>query len=234
MADLERFKGVKAVIADWDDTKVNTRPKIVEIVDNFADILEVERPGESGLLEFWGQSVEEIIHGLFGRHRPQLSSREILDQYIASVPTDYCPYPINGVEQAVLRLQTMGYIQGVISSGSRNDILRAIQLHYPALDGVYVFIHGRQDTPKRKPHPEVFDLAFNDHLYPMGITEAQTVYVGDFHGDFDAAQARGLLFLGIVDNEKAKDWFLKRGLDEQLMFSSFTQVPDFFERIQNS
>lgn len=234
MTNLKRFKKVKAIISDWDDTKVSTRPKIVEIVDNFAESLGVEKPGEEGLLKFWGQSVEEIVYGLFGKHLPHLSSQELLEQYEANVPSDYSPYPIVGVEKAVLDLRQMGYVLGIVSSGPSKGIIRDIKLHYPLLDGLYSFLHGREDTPKRKPNPEVFDPAFNDILYPLGISEKQTVYVGDFHGDFDAALARGLLFLAIADNDKTKKWFLDKGLAEELIFSSFTQVPKFFENLNKS
>lgn len=233
MTNLKRFKKIKAIIFDWDDTKVSTRPKIVEIVDNFADILGVEKPGEEGLLKFWGQSVEEIVHGLFGKYKPNLSSQELLEQYEATVPLDYCPYPITGVEDAVMRLHNMGYILGVVSSGPSKGIIRDIKQHYPLLEDIYTFIHGKEETPKRKPNPEVFGPAFNGFLYPKDITEKQTVYVGDFHADYEVAKARGLLFLGIADNNKTKKWFLDKGLDKNLIFPSVIQVVDFFEKINN-
>lgn len=230
MADLERFKQVKAVVADWDDTIVGTLPKVVEIVDGFADILGVGRPGEAGLIKFWGRTVEEIIHGLFGAHRPHISSQELFQQYIASVPKDYCPYPLDGIEPAVTRLHQMGYIQGIVSSGPREGILRGICTHYPSLESVYTFIHGADDTPARKPDPRAFDPAF-EILRSMGITEGETVYVGDFHGDYEAAVARGMLFLGIEAHHKSREWFIQKGLEEELRLPSFAAVPRFLEAI---
>lgn len=222
MVDLEPFKYVKAVIADWDDTTISTFPSVVKIVDNFADILGVERPGETGLLQFWGQPVEEVIYKLFGKHNQSLSS-----------PPDNCRYPILGVEQAVLKLSEMRFLQGIISSGPREGIIRDIRTYYPTLSSVYTFICGTENTLIRKPNPKVFDTAFNESLYPRDINEKQTVYIGDFYGDFDAATARGLLFLGIANNNKARNWFIERGLEEDLIFSSFTLIPDFFESVQN-
>lgn len=230
MANLERFKQVKAILADWDDTKVGTFPRIAEIVDDFAGILGVERPGQLGLLEFWGRTVEEIIHGLFGKHRPHLSSKELLEHHIATMPPDYRPNPIAGVEQAVIGLNEMGYIQGIVSSGPKKGILRDIRAYYPSLEEIYSFIHGAEDLPVRKPDPRVFDQAFGI-LKPLGITEAETVYIGDFHGDHDAAIARGMLFLGIEAHHKSIEWFKERGLENELRFSTFSQIPDFFENL---
>lgn len=232
MADLEKFRQVKAVIADWDDTKVGTFPKIVEIVDSFADILGVNRPGEAGLLKFWGKTIEEIIHGLFGQHRPHLSSQELLQQYMANVPKDYCPYPLEGIESAVNQLHQMGFIQGIVSSGPKAGILRDIRAHYPSLVGIYAFVHGAEDLSARKPDPRAFDPAFKI-LESMGITESQTVYVGDFHGDHEAAIARGMLFLGIEAHHKSKEWFAQRGLEQELRLPSFTAVPAFFEAFKD-
>lgn len=230
MVDLERFREVKAIISDFDDTLVATFPKIVRIVDNFADTLGVEPPGETGLLEYWGKPMVDMIHGLFGKKTPHLTPEELLTQYKTSVPKDFFLDPIEGIEESVTKLHQRGYLQGIVSSGPKGSILKTLRAHYPSLEKRYTFIHGEEDLLFKKPDPRAFDNAF-EVLRSMGVSERQAVYVGDFHSDYDAAINRGMLFIGIEAHQRSKEWFIQRGLDEKLRLPSFSCIPNFFAAV---
>lgn len=232
--NLEQLKDIKSIIVDWDDTIISTRPAVIQIVNNFADTLGIPRPGEEGLLKYWGLSVEEMVEGLFAKHRPGLTFEELFAHYTLSIQPNNKRVPFKGIEEAIFKLNRLDYIQGIISSGSNEAIIRDINTHYPGVTSVYSFIHGREETQHTKPDPRVFDKAFDNVLYPKGIDESQTVYVGDFHKDFMAAKARGLHFIGVADNPRSRDSFIDRGLDERLIFSSFVEISDFIYNLRQS
>lgn len=96
-----------------------------------------------------------------------------------------------GAAETLERLARAGFVQGLVSSGSRPRIERDL-VRLRVLDFFSVVVCGG-DTPNRKPHPEPLLHA----LDRLGLRPEQVAYVGDSPEDIEMARAAGAFSIGI-------------------------------------
>jgi len=98
---------------------------------------------------------------------------------------------IPGARAALDRLERAGLLQGLVTSGNRERVVR--DLAALNVDGFFRTVVCAEDVQQRKPHPEGLLLAL-EHL---GLGPEGVVYVGDSPEDVEMARAAGVFAVGI-------------------------------------
>lgn len=98
---------------------------------------------------------------------------------------------IEGVAQALERLDRAGLVQGVVTSGERERVGREIADF--GLSRYFPVVVCSQDVVYRKPHPEALELA----LARLKVAAPDAAYVGDSPEDVKMAQAAGAFAVGV-------------------------------------
>jgi phosphoglycolate phosphatase-like HAD superfamily hydrolase len=228
MNSRERLRDVRGVVKDFDDTSTNTIGRIQELLDEFASQLGAPPPGMDGLLRFWGEPLGSILAGLFPHHAHQTSTEQLTQQYLASVPSEWEPYPLPDLEQIAMRLQLLGMVQGIASIESEVKIRQFLLKHHPTLIDTYAFIYGRETGGNDKIDPQFFKPVLAA-LHTQGVNKNQWVYVGDQVKDYLGAVAAGGLFIGVAGNERTRQRFLEAGVENDLLLPSLNKLPDLLE-----
>ena len=219
---LERLAHIKAVVSDWDDTKVATFPSCLTLYQEFAREHGLPEPTEADLDALWGRPVPEINQGLFPNENPE----DIEHMFYAFVDyVDFCIEPFPTTEDDVLHIRGLGYHQGVVSSAPRRGLQKTLDRHLPTLHEAYAFIHSACDSTVHKPDRRVFDPGFEILRNDDGITEDEIVYVGDGLYDYQASKARGIPFIAVTTGRTKRKKFIQEGLDEDFILTDFSQLP---------
>jgi HAD superfamily hydrolase (TIGR01549 family) len=98
---------------------------------------------------------------------------------------------VTGAPEAVARLGAAGLKLGLVTSGSRTRVEREIEAL--GFGGSFAAVLCAGDYQQRKPHPEALLLA----LGRMGVSAAESAYVGDSPEDVHMARAAGVFAVGI-------------------------------------
>ncbi len=93
-------------------------------------------------------------------------------------------YP--GVADMVLAIRAAGFRTGMVTSKNRSGAERGLRI--AGLEGTMDVLVGADDVENPKPHPEPVFKAL-DHL---GVSAAETIYVGDSVHDMQAGRAAGV------------------------------------------
>ncbi len=217
---MDRLVEVRAVIFDWDDTKVQTYPALCRLYPAFASTLGLPPPTPETISNHMGVSLPNML-ALFW---PDVDRETIFKQFMEySDVMQPCFEPFEDT-LAVTTLLKEKYVLGVVSSGPRIGIERAIERHLKLPLDTYRFIHGADECKYHKPDPRVFDEAF-DILKQDGITEEQSIYVGDNIKDYHAARGRGLRFVPVISGFTSREKFIAAGVPESLIIPGIRGLP---------
>ena len=94
--------------------------------------------------------------------------------------------PYEGVVDEIRRLKQAGKRLGVVTSKLRDGAMRGLRIS--ALDDTFDIVIGCDDVTHSKPHPEPVLKA----VEALGVTPAETVFVGDSRHDMEAGLAAGV------------------------------------------
>ncbi len=95
--------------------------------------------------------------------------------------------PNDGAEELIRELQAKGLALAVVSRNSRAAVIRALE-NFPSIGpSDFDVIISRDDAILPKPHPDGIRLAARK----MGVSNGETLVVGDFHFDIDAGLRAG-------------------------------------------
>ncbi len=222
---MNNLSSIKAIIFDWDDTKVSTFHTCFDLFNNYAQKKSLPPISLEQLKQHWGKPVQGILSGLWEKEDGHLLTTDFL---LFQRKTKFIPQPFSYTLQTVLTLKTQGYLLGVLSSSPRITIQDTIKTYLPELSDQYVFIHGSEDTPVHKPNPKVFDIAL-EQLLKRNITGKEVIYVGDGLNDFLAAKSRGLAFIAVTSGFTLKNEFQQYGLKEEYILPSLESLPQLLQ-----
>ena len=164
------IRTIRAILFDFDGTL--TRP----------DSLDFQRLREE-LSSPAGAPILEYIQGLPPDRRRRclrVLHRFEMEGAARSRPND-------GAEELIRELQEKGLPLAVVSRNSRAAVVRALE-NFPSIGpSDFDVIISRDDDVLPKPHPAGIRLAAST----MGVSEGETLVVGDFHFDIDAGLRAG-------------------------------------------
>lgn len=213
------LREIKVIFHDWDDTAVKTWKSIFVLYQNFALLSNLRVPELAELKRLWGNPVIKILAGLW----PQEDSKDLESRFVAAVPPDHAVEPFPWLEATIEQLAAANFILGVISSTPRGSVERT-QAKYGLNLALYDHFQTGDDCVFHKPNPRVFDQAMAK-IAAREIPENKVLYLGDSLGDFKAALARKITFVGVTTGFTSRQDFLSAGLEQDLILDNFGQLP---------
>ncbi len=215
-------RNIKAIISDWDDTKVATFSSVFDFYKSFSASENLEAPTMNTIRLYWGKTMSQLLQGLW----PTLELPVLEEKFWGYVKkVDFAIKPFPYTERTIRRLKKNGYILGVISTGPKKGMHDTLRKYFQLPEDTYTFFFSGDDTPFHKPDPRVFDKAL-EILQQMKIVKEDVLYVGDSLIDYAAAKNRGILFYAVTSGFTTKEQFIQNGLEEKYILNNFGELPD--------
>lgn len=127
---------------------------------------------------------------------------------------------IEGAGETVAKIKKKGYRLGVVSSGNECRINREVK--ELGLSGVFEVMICHEHISNRKPHPEGIEIA----LQLLGISPAQTAYVGDSPEDIQMGKSANVTTVGVLSSYPTS-WKL-RAAEPDIYLESFADLTNHF------
>jgi HAD superfamily hydrolase (TIGR01549 family) len=183
---------IKAVIFDMDDTLLQTfKIKSLQLIEAGKRFYNIEITEEK-LMQKWGQPYQEVLNFIFDYVEPF----ESIQKNYMSLQNEFQATAHPDVIDTLKSLKDAGYILGLLTAAARENVI--IDLAHSKIDASYFFkIQSADDTSMHKPDPRVFEPTL-EALAEIGITNLETVYIGDAIRDQIAAKGAGVRFIGVT------------------------------------
>jgi len=214
----------KAIISDWDDTKVSTFRTCIKLYADFATRYSLRIPSSADVLSHWGKPIDTITKSLW----PDVEYANLKSNFWNyAKTTKFIVKPFPGINESVITLKDKGFMLGIVSSSSTNVILETISKFFTFSPDIYAFIQTSDDVPFHKPDPRVFDIPLV-YLEKQGVTREETIYVGDSINDYYASRDANVDFYAVTTGFTPKKAFSEIGLAEKKILSSFNELTNIF------
>lgn len=178
---------VCVVLFDLDGTLMNTIPLIIEsFVHTLSGVLGRSVTAEE-IRPHLGRTLVESLE-LFCPGQSAELCRVYREHNLARHDEVVRPYP--GAVELVRELKLRGYGLGVVSSKTRQGVMKGLDL--AELAPLFDVVVCEEDTSRHKPHPDPVLLAMRAwHVRPQEV-----VMIGDAPSDIQAAKASGAASAG--------------------------------------
>ena len=181
-----------AYIFDLDGTVLDTLPDLVNITNTV--LAEWDMPTHT--TEEVNSYVGNGARMLLVRAAPEGTPDDVIDALLARWRGIYpelghqFTHPYAGIPETLDELKSRGAKLGVLSNKFDAATCAVIGRHFP---GVFDLVRGDKPPAPRKPDPTVL-LQMLDEL---GVTAAETAYVGDAMVDLQVARRAGVAAVGV-------------------------------------
>ncbi len=175
------------VIFDLDGTILDTLEDLSDSLNASLERFGYPRRTLAEAREFVGNGIRRLIE----RAVPEGTTREETDQvhrYFMDHYQRHCmdkTKPYEGISDAIVRLRCGGCRTAVVSNKA-DSAVRTLADRY--FEGMFDIVVGEREGVSRKPSPDAVN-EIRDHL---GISCAQTVYIGDSEVDIATAHNAGV------------------------------------------
>lgn len=214
----------KAIISDWDDTKVSTFRTCIKLYADFANRYSLRIPSSIEIVSHWGKPIDTITQSLW----PDTDYADLKSNFWNyAKTTKFIVKPFPGVNESIITLKEKGFMLGIVSSSSTKIILETITKFCTFSPDIYAFIQTSDDIPFHKPNPKVFDLPIK-YMQKKGISVQETIYVGDSINDYFAARDSGIDFYGVTTGFTISEDFLSAGLARDHILPTFNKFAELF------
>jgi HAD superfamily hydrolase (TIGR01549 family) len=178
---------IRAVLFDWDGTIVDSAEASFRCYQRLFGSFGLTYEREDFARTYspdWYRTYEAL--GLARERWPEADAR-----WLALYAAEKSAL-VAGARPAMDALRRAGLRAGIVTSGSRSRVEPEISAL--GLQDVFHTVVCSDDCERRKPHPEPLRLA----LGRLGVSSAETAYVGDSPEDVEMARAAGSLSVGIA------------------------------------
>ena len=183
---------IKAVVIDLDGTLLDTAPDLAYAAELMMAELGLPCPSQDTIVTYIGNGVSRLVKRVLTGDMDAEPDAALFEKAIASYNKHYSAHvslhsrPFPGVVEGLQALKAMGLRVACITN-------KAEAFTHPLLKDTGLFeyfelILSGDTLPKRKPDP----LPLLHACQALGITPAQTLYVGDSINDVEAATAAGM------------------------------------------
>ncbi|MBI3887611.1 HAD hydrolase-like protein [Candidatus Microgenomates bacterium] len=214
-----KLKNIKAVLYDWDDTIINTKASVTQLLKDFSNNQNLSPLTDDLLKTHWGKPVPAMLSSFW----PDENITELVKKFFDSVSDSFSPKPFDDVGETLKGLERKGLLLGVVSSTPKRAFEQVIKIYPEVHSPNYFHIQTAEDCEFFKPDPRVFDMVISK-LEKEGIKKSQVVYVGDGLYDFEAAKNRNLTFVAVTTGFISREEFIKKGLNEKLILNNFSEL----------
>lgn len=209
---------VKLIIHDWDDTITDSFATYVNWWHEFADNAKLPRTTRETIRSHWGKTLYNMIDEIWGM-KPEESSKLVR----SFVPKgDYVPPLFDGAKEKILELFDAGYELGFLSSGFLVDIEPSYIKGFGEAYKYHKHVYAHDNLEFTKPDPRAFDPLLR--VLDGRIASNEILYIGDSLYDYYAARDAGIPFIAVTTGVPTREDFLKAGISENSILSSFREL----------
>lgn len=186
---------LRAVLFDWDGTLVDTAEASYRCYVRLFDELGVAWDRDTYARTYspnWYHTFRML--GIPEERWPHADARWLAHFAEESV------HLIDGARELLEAIEARGLAVGVVTSGSRDRVLRELDLHAVAM---HHCVFGT-DVQQKKPHPEALLLC----LDRLGVAAEDAVYVGDSPEDIAMARAADVFSIAVPGGYPNRDALL--------------------------
>ena len=200
------MNGCKAAVFDLDGTILDT---LDDLADSLAAVLRrfgmPERTREE-TRRFVGNGVRLLIERAVPPGTDEKKADEVyatfLSHYGAHCAEKTAPYP--GIAETLASLRRAGIRTAVVSNKADAPVKTLVARYFPSLFDAAV---GEREGIRRKPAPDsLFEV-----IRLLGVSPAETVYVGDSDVDIETAKNAGIPCLSVTWGFRSRDFLCRHG-----------------------
>ena len=169
---------------------------------------------------FIGGNMKQVWQDILGEayeHSDVASLQENYTAYKTSHPLPYKELLFADVPETLSALKDRGFIIGLASSSTLDDILLALE--ETGLGKYFAFALSGDAFPESKPHPAIYEAA----VAQTGLAKEQVLVVEDSTKGIQAAVSAGLEVLAIEDR--------RFGMDQTKATGHITSVKDLLDLV---
>jgi phosphoglycolate phosphatase len=172
----------KAIIFDWDNTLVNTWPKLMKSINGTLEKFDLEQWTLEEVKQRTHKSCKDSFPILFGK-----DAKEAADYFYYLYRERFGeeqPSPIEGAESLLETIQRYGIKAGIVSNKEGETLRKEVKLSN--WEKYFGSILGSRDTEKDKPHP----LPVIKTLEALNLAQCNDIwFIGDTIVDLECANA---------------------------------------------
>jgi HAD superfamily hydrolase (TIGR01509 family) len=177
---------IEAILFDWDGTLIDTARQAFCAFQKA--LIDLGISLSSSVYERiyspnWYRMYEEL-------HLPREKWKDADDLWIRYYEHESAGF-MPGGQKALCELASQNYRLGIVTSGSRQRVLR--EMDVLGLAGTFCIVICSEDVVKKKPHPEGLEAAMRQ----LKIGPASCCYVGDSPDDIQMGKRANILTIGI-------------------------------------
>lgn len=180
------------LVFDWDGTLFDSSQFIVNCVQQATEMVSLPVPAAETIKQMIGLSFDQALK----RAMPSLSPMQmanLIQAYKKCVAgnTHMKPTLFPGATETLQRLASEGYWLAIATGKSRSGLNN--DLAELGMDKLFLATRCAEET-QSKPHPQMLIELMNE----MGVTENQTLMIGDTEYDLQCAQNAKVDALGVL------------------------------------
>ncbi len=191
-----------SVIFDFDYTLADSSGGEVECVNYALRAMDLPPAANADIHALIGVSLPETFRRLT-RETNQTKANEFVELFIKRADAVMLDYIVlfDSVRPAATQLIANGLTLGIVSTKYRRRIDAFLQRE--ELTHAFKIVIGGEDVPAHKPDPAGLLMA----LEKLGLSPAQTVYVGDSVVDAETAKRANAAFVAVLSGVTPKESF---------------------------
>ena len=196
----------KAILFDLDGTLLDTLEDMADALCRTTDRFALPRRTLKEVRSFVGNGAKRLVALATGAEGDRLE--EILAVYKADYDRNYliktAPYP--GIMALLDRLHEAGCLVGIVSNKPDSTVQSLTAALFAGRADISV---GEKAGIRRKPAPDTVLAA----MEALGVTKAETVYVGDSEVDILTARAAGVPCISVTWGFRDRDALEEAGAE---------------------
>ena len=196
----------KAILFDLDGTLLDTLEDMADALNRTMDRFALPRRSLREVRSFVGNGARRLVELAAGAEGGRLE--EILAVYKEDYDRNYliktAPYP--GIMALLDRLHEAGCLVGIVSNKPDSTVQSLSDALFEGKADISV---GEKAGIRRKPAPDTVLAA----MEALGVTKAETVYVGDSEVDVMTARAAGVPCISVTWGFRDRDVLEKAGAE---------------------
>ena len=196
----------KAILFDLDGTLLDTLEDMADALNRTMDHFALPRRSLREVRSFVGNGARRLVELATGAEGERLE--EILAVYKEDYDRNYlvktAPYP--GIMALLDRLHMEGCLTGIVSNKPDSTVQSLSDALFQGKADISV---GEKAGIRRKPAPDTVLAA----MEALGVTKAETVYVGDSEVDVMTARAAGVPCISVTWGFRDRDVLEKAGAE---------------------
>ena len=196
----------KAILFDLDGTLLDTLEDMADALNRTMDRFALPRRSLREVRSFVGNGARRLVELAAGAEGARLE--EILAVYKEDYDRNYliktAPYP--GIMALLDRLHEAGCLVGIVSNKPDSTVQSLSDALFEGKADISV---GEKAGIRRKPAPDTVLAA----MEALGVTKAETVYVGDSEVDVMTARAAGVPCISVTWGFRDRDVLEKAGAE---------------------